>query len=72
MRHRIIGELCLRVGRAVHPDWAQVLSWGGRDGLTCVDLHPSGPSEASPRTAEVVVGLAGDLGAGWGQAGGLS
>ena len=32
MRHRIIGELCLRVGRAVHPDWAQVLVWGGRDG----------------------------------------
>jgi hypothetical protein len=29
-------------------------------------------SEASPLTAEVVVGLAGDVAFGWGQAGGLS
>jgi hypothetical protein len=29
-------------------------------------------SEASPLTAEVVVELAGDVAAGWGQAGGLS
>jgi hypothetical protein len=29
-------------------------------------------SEASPRTAEVVVELAGDVAVGWGQAGGLS
>jgi len=29
-------------------------------------------SEAAPRTAEVVVGLAGDVAVGWGQADGLS
>jgi len=38
--------------------------------LTARRLHQA--NEASPRTAEVVVGLAGDVAVGWGQADGLS
>jgi len=33
---------------------------------------PLNTNEASPRTAEVVVGLAGDVAVGWGDPGGLS
>jgi hypothetical protein len=34
-------------------------------------VEPITTKEASPRTAEVVLGLAGDVAVGWGQAGGV-
>jgi hypothetical protein len=41
-------------------------------GRICYEAFGAIASEASPLTAEVVVGLAGDVAFGWGQAGGLS